>query len=321
MRLTWADTLTGVCILYMIAMHVSLFAEVPIYIGKVMYFFMPWFFFKSGMFFKEKNALDLLKKDIRRLFVPYVVFSIFGFVIYIFVNGYSSFWGSVYSSLRSIVAVGGASCNAPLWFLFVLIGVRQIHNFVISKTSKTRKYKVVLIEMMASFFAAMLLFIMNVNRPLWMANIFLGLSFFAFGYLYHNYVEKRQGNALSIFSALLFAISFFILPSTNFEANTVDGPFYYYILYFLFSICGIIALGSLFARLPLFNKGALAYLGKHSMSFYVLHWPIIYLAYNCFCGFLGGYTLYFILLLIVFITCLLLDFLLHKIKLGFLFGE
>ena len=50
-------------------------------IGSVLSFFMPWFFFKSGLFFRPCNFTSLIKKDFRRLLIPFVVFSTIGWSV------------------------------------------------------------------------------------------------------------------------------------------------------------------------------------------------------------------------------------------------
>lgn len=83
MRQNWADTITGICILYMIAMHVSISSEIEtqIYVGRLFYFFMPWFFFKSGWFFKERKTSELIVKDFKRLLVPYFFWGAVGWTV------------------------------------------------------------------------------------------------------------------------------------------------------------------------------------------------------------------------------------------------
>lgn len=112
-REKWADTLTGICILYMIAMHVSIEKSiglppyVPLYIGPGMFFFMGWFFYKSGMYFKPKPTLELCKKDSRRLLLPYVVFGMFGWAVNRFLHNDVSLLDDIASTVYSAVMTRG----------------------------------------------------------------------------------------------------------------------------------------------------------------------------------------------------------------------
>lgn len=45
-------------------------------------FFMAWFFYKSGMFYKDRNFNEVFRYGIKRLIVPAIVFSLIGFILY-----------------------------------------------------------------------------------------------------------------------------------------------------------------------------------------------------------------------------------------------
>ena len=38
-----------------------------------LHFFMPWFFYKSGQFFKKRDAKELIEKDTRKLLYPFII--------------------------------------------------------------------------------------------------------------------------------------------------------------------------------------------------------------------------------------------------------
>ena len=46
-------------------------------------FFMPWFFYKSGQFFKQQKISNLWQRDWQKLFKPFLFWSVVGYVMYI----------------------------------------------------------------------------------------------------------------------------------------------------------------------------------------------------------------------------------------------
>lgn len=65
----------------------------------------------------------------------------------------------------------------------------------------------------------------------------------------------------------------FFPSSVDFLANNViSGTYGGYIMS---AVSAIIILNNLFKTISLLNIRVLAYIGQHSMSFYLLHWPLI----------------------------------------------
>ena len=81
------DTAAGIMILYMIFTHVCQHyhlenSTVYITCEHLLYFFMPWFFFKAGMFFKIGENKEVINKGIRRLLKPFILYSLLGHISY-----------------------------------------------------------------------------------------------------------------------------------------------------------------------------------------------------------------------------------------------
>lgn len=128
------DSLQGLLIVYMIMVHSfqwanikgDSFNEVASY---VMFFFMPWFFYKSGMFHKEMRNIDLLKKLTKKLLIPYIIFSFAGEIIHwliLYEKGVLSVEQVIIQPLKEILLWGSVSGNMPLWFLLSFFAVKII---------------------------------------------------------------------------------------------------------------------------------------------------------------------------------------------------
>lgn len=319
MRKIWADSLTGLCILYMIAMHVSIAQAigVQIYLGTAMFFFMAWFFFKSGLFFSPKPTKELILKDTKRLLVPYVVFGCIGFIIYV-VSHDTSFSREFISSCKRIVSTGGITGNLPLWFLFVLFIVRQLHNMLCVKFGVN--IKVLLSEIVLCFTMSMLLYTYDLNIIRWVPNVFLGMAFFSFGF-FHKVIKKEMQFKHKYMLILIYICSLFTLPSSNFAANTVEGHPIFYVLWFLFSIVAIYIYIMLFSKFQFLNIKPLVCLGKSSMTYYVCHWPILFMMIEVFKKTLSGYTLFFVVLVMTMVVCYMIDIFLSSSKMKFILGK
>lgn len=87
-RDTSLDAVGGLLIMYMMLTHLYGHYEVPkgvFYLGvsQLLTFFMAWFFFKAGMFYKQERPKDVFIKKFNRLLVPFVIYSIIGYVVYV----------------------------------------------------------------------------------------------------------------------------------------------------------------------------------------------------------------------------------------------
>lgn len=74
------DIICGVLILHMILLHIlgnfNTLSNLPwnVWECRILFFLMPWFFFKNGMFFHPTaNWREMLARDARRYLRPFVV--------------------------------------------------------------------------------------------------------------------------------------------------------------------------------------------------------------------------------------------------------
>ncbi len=83
------DFAAGLMIVSMIMMHIRFFSGSKwcSFLTDLLPFFLAWFYFKSGMFYKERNWIDTLKNGYSKLIKPFLIFSVIGFVLYLIFNG------------------------------------------------------------------------------------------------------------------------------------------------------------------------------------------------------------------------------------------
>lgn len=125
------DAVGGLFILYMIIEHVFQWSGTEddmFYVNShyVFFMFMPWFFYKSGMFHKKGDFLVTVKHDAGKLLVPYVAYTIIGEVflsLYMF-QQYGFSWRQ--NPIKEILLKGSCNGNLPLWFLLSLFIVKIV---------------------------------------------------------------------------------------------------------------------------------------------------------------------------------------------------
>ena len=94
-------------------------------------FHMPLFFIVSDHFYKQKNPVDLLVRDLKLLIVPYLLVSflsmMYGLTISIIQHEPRKFYYWLNALLYADTPSGD---NGPLWFLLAMFWCRQIYNFL-----------------------------------------------------------------------------------------------------------------------------------------------------------------------------------------------
>lgn len=136
-RIKYIDAVAGVMIGWMILGHCLFFSHYSLSFYKYLGFFMPWFFYKSGLFFSLKKRGDLLRKDIFKFIRYYVVYSFFGWSIWVIcrlIYGFSIV-SCLLFSVRNFISHNSVIGNSALWFLFSLFVVRQASNVALRKMS------------------------------------------------------------------------------------------------------------------------------------------------------------------------------------------
>lgn len=134
-RLSYIDAVAGLMIGWMILGHCSYFSHYSLSFFKYLGFYMPWFFYKSGMFFSPKKQGELLRKDVFKFIRYYAVYCFLGWCIWAIcsiING-SSILTCIVSPVNSFIRYGSITGNGALWFLLSLFFVRQASNVALRK--------------------------------------------------------------------------------------------------------------------------------------------------------------------------------------------
>ena len=272
------DAIAGLLIVYMILVH--LLQQVGIYSGKVLYymqflnFYIPWFFYKSGMFYHGTDSKKLIGggKNLLRLFAQ---FSVVGYVVYIFViwiNNDYNWIHYILTPIKSLLLSGSVPGNEPLWFLLSLFIVRIIGCRIVSQSSLNKIIGVVFL----CFSLSWMYYIYHIMKPDYLLNITSGLGFFLIGYLMRNNQYKRSIFFICI--VIYFTLCVFLFTSVEMRHNLLERGIFF--LWPITCLTGIVSINNIFRLVPQSFLKPLAYAGKHSVQLLVWHYPLILLLFH-----------------------------------------
>lgn len=238
--------------------------------SNILAFFMPWFFYKAGMFFKEKPIKKIIISSTERLLIPFMVFSIIGeFVLFISnaINSpkpiYFTILYSIGRAIKNILLEGSSPGNLALWFLLSLFCVRIIWAFCYEKN---RLYIIPFLCLIAP-----LMHFVDIKYPFYLANISSGLTYFGFGFILKDFKINNPYVIITLTALWISSIIYF--PNMiDMRGNSLNSG--YYILSFPQNLLGILAINSLFEKLQI-KCNILSNIGKNSMGYYCIHWIIL----------------------------------------------
>lgn len=279
-RIVWLDAVRGWAIILVILGHTDISKMNKEIFTWIYSFHIPLFFIISGMVFsiKEVKYTKFLKNKVITLLVPYIVFRIieimFGMI-------YSTMLGSsiTYIDIRNRV-VGlflqsrGTVYESGLWFLTCLFLMQNVMYYI--EKIKIKRIKYICI---ASIVCIGILYQIFVNKPLpWYIEIlFTCFIFIYLGYYMKNIIIKdKTGGYIHII--ILTSIHLFT-TFLNFKISGHSTDLYWncygnFILFYIAALSGAVVWILIFKKLYIKGK-LLAYIGKNSLIFYVLHQNII----------------------------------------------
>jgi len=278
--------------------------------------FLPWFFFKAGMFFKDNKSLnEELLNGWHRLIIPFLIFSALGWLIITlggnFIQGHHSISFLIKDTIKCFFWYGLIRGNAALWFLLSLFLCRICFAIL-------TKLKVPAIIILCCSLAFAIFFnYSSIEFPYFFGNVSNGIFFFSLGYLLKVQQYKKW---LFIFAMLIFIYQFFDPLYLDFRSNKLftDRSFLQVEAYCLASI---IFFNNLFKYCFNYKIPILTHIGENTMTYYAPHY-IILLSVD---GILSRYITNSIVILIICIVILIIalytfEFIIKRFHLGWTVG-
>jgi len=319
-RVRYYDSIAGILILYMIAQHVMLSCHLQqesvfIWLGRIFCFFMPWFFFKAGMFFHKTRWREMLQKSCKRLLIPFAIYSLIGLIVergIAYLEGDHDWTNYVIYPIKEVFLKGSITGNLPLWFLTTLFAVRIL--FWLLDHAKIHPLIIVLFGFILGFVAYKMC-----PKVLYLRNIPMALSFYSLGtYLVDKQSESVRSitnNYIIFATAVIYLTCIILAPSVvDFRQNEVNEGSWF--IWIICSSAGIILFNGLFEK---FDIHIFSQIGKDSMFYYCAHYPLLtafsYIATRKF-GIGGGWLSFAIIYIAIIIILILIRHYVPKFSFG-----
>lgn len=264
LRVKSLDIASGFCLLIMILGHAICMFPTNIslrWIIDYFWFFLPFFFFRTGYMFKHRELTNCIKLETKRLLLPYLSFTIIGVVLSAMFTP-----PHLYDIIHDIYRMGACSANLPLWFLPVLFCVKillqVLHNI-------GKAYWI---------FGLLLCVLCVLNQyeyyrelPTYCRNIAIGLLTAYVGYQSRIFINKKYVLPLSLLTYVI--ILYFTDVRLNLFSGVSNGAF---LLGFVMNVTGCISI-ILVSRHLSSNScfWILEKYGRDSMIYYCAHWFIL----------------------------------------------
>ena len=204
-------------------------------------FHMPFFFAISGMLYKKRKEglFFAIMKNVKSLFVPWLVFNIIFIVIRI-INTEESIYDILRVFLRCVYRGWDTYCGAS-WFVICLFAVKSIYDILIYTNKKYLIYVLLAISIIP----------LEV-RYLYFSSITIGLTFYYLGSISTPFLSKINCKKWQyVIIAILCFIASFLLTLKNGKvsvlAATINNPLIFYVNAIIGSI-GILSIGHLLKR-------------------------------------------------------------------------
>lgn len=274
------DFLGGLIMLQIIFLHISLTYTSVSWIKdfyKLWEYTLPclgWYFFKGGMFYKNKKFRDVITGCTKKLLIPYCFFLIAGIISQAIIDNQiiNSIGWTAWSldNVKQLLLYGVTGIDGPIWYLIVFFGVKVSYSYLREKL-RMQPYNI----MLASFIVAFLLWyaFRERNYIFWIGSIFCNLVFFACG----DWLRTRQYGRVTTIISLLTVIILACLHVEYLSLRTNGGWQEYSVFGYVFSyvlvLASIFLVDNIAKYIPskITSSSFISNIGRQSMSWFLLH--------------------------------------------------
>lgn len=236
-------------------------------------FSMPWFYYKSGLFFKGGRGISGVKKDYKKLIVPFIKWGAVGYAIYLVmhsISGTLTFESATWNVLHTFYIYGYIPINTPTWFIISLFFVRIIADYLLTRPVSPIVYIIGGLTIGFVFHLVACPWL-----PFLIANVAMGIAFFMMGYQLHKYETRKW-----LFTVCLIGYVCFLLFGTSIVGHhrnvLLSG---YFLLWPVFAYCGIVVFNNICRWMAtLFSRFTrpITFVGENAITLLVSH-ALIYM--------------------------------------------
>lgn len=211
-RFLWVDIAKCIGIYLMIIGHGPLledtFGRIVIYS-----FHMPLFFFLSGYLYKHTSFRETIKKDWRRLLIPYLYLNTIGLIFWIICHPFEINVECILSRIFAVFLGLGYNTEhfipvlTPTWFIIALFLIRIVMSIVIKHI-----FYVIILSIIVS-----VILTNTYDTLLPIDSAIMALPFFCFGYIAKTYTHYifNKSNTILIVYMLLSVLLLLIVSNFN----------------------------------------------------------------------------------------------------------
>ena len=175
-RIEYIDLYKGIGILLMIMAHVNFWGRIDHFIHA---FHMPMFFVASGYLYQKRSSAELslgsfLKKKSKSMLIPYFVFGLINFLVFVIQEGFSV------EPLIHLVFINnhGVAIAGALWFITALLITETVY-FLLDRYC-TETVKLIVIAVLA-IFGCVVRLVLPFTLPWSLGAAMVGLFFYQVG--------------------------------------------------------------------------------------------------------------------------------------------
>lgn len=176
-RVLYIDEISGLLIIVMVLIHVASRCEYADgFLVRSFFFFMPWFYFKAGYFWKDLETSEVIRKGKKRLLKPYLWFSVIAMVVTMCLQ---PDFNNLLVNFKVLLVSGAIVANIPLWFLMSLFTVKVLSNLLLCH--KSFNVGVIVVFILLAVVTGFALHDIGFKKPEWIAYNILGIGFYLGG--------------------------------------------------------------------------------------------------------------------------------------------
>ena len=278
------DALSGLMILGVVFVHVMSWSGLEnalLYtiVEYLIFYRMPYFFYKSGMFYKATSDRKAIIGGGKLLWL-FVKFSLIAHIvncIFLAINDNLTFVTAIKQPFKTILTQGTIGSNLPLWFLTTFFCAKVIFNFFCSRNCKSWIIAFVTGIIGVLSFNMNEMALLSINLPLYFYSINIAIFFMACGATFRNFHGRID---VLLVSTILYVICAILCHSRVdvFENELLEGN---YVIWMLSSIAGIIVITRFFKILyKKYKFPILTFINNNALELFASHWIIYLIVYN-----------------------------------------
>lgn len=270
-RIEYIDLAKGLCIILVVLNHVAEYMQIDyIFSCQIRSFRMPLYFILSGLFFKRyKSFKEFTLKKINKLLIPFFFFFLFTSILPATIHHKSTLFSEFYYFF-----LNGPIYNYAIWFLLCLFETNLFFYilFLFSEciTKKHSDLMTIILTLVIGLFG-ILLSVLHIKTPLYLATVCTVLPFFGFGWWLKHHTTFLQSPFLvkrdiPLIVFYIIIVLLFAAP-VDYSTNTISHKAIY-----TAHICGIA--GTLFVLIiAKFIKYCpfISYWGRYSIMILCSH--------------------------------------------------